>query len=159
MELVEIPTPDETHDNIVAYWQPSRPFEPGQEVVISYRLRAAAAVGAMHPGGKVVNTFQTPPRASGSNAPSDPRHRRFIVDFAGGNLAYYLNAPDQVQLIPSTSVGQITNTFVMPNPHTQGFRAAIDVKLEPGQSTDLRAFLRAGNRALTETWTYPWFVE
>jgi glucans biosynthesis protein len=47
----------------------------------------------------------------------------------------------------------------MPNNHTNGFRAAIDVKLEPGQSTDLRAFLRAGNRALTETWTYPWFVE
>jgi glucans biosynthesis protein len=159
VELVEIPTPDETHDNIVAYWQPNRPFEPGQEVVLSYRLRAASAIGAMHPGGKVINTFQAPPRASGSNAPSDPRHRRFIVDFAGGNLPYYLGAPEQVQLVPSTSAGQITNTFIMPNSHTNGFRAAIDVKLEPGQSTDLRAFLRAGNRALTETWTYPWFVE
>lgn len=159
VELVEIPTADETQDNIVAYWQPNRPYEPGQEVVISYRLRAAAAIGAMHPGGKAVNTFQTPPRASGSNAPSDPRHRRFIVDFAGGSLPYYLSAPEQVQLVPSTSTGQITNTFLMPNPHIDGFRAAIDVRLEPGQSTDLRAFLRAGNRALTETWTYPWFVE
>ena len=135
------------------------PYEPGQEVVLSYRLRAAAAIGAMHPGGKAINTFQTPPRASGSNAPSDPRHRRFIIDFAGGNLPYYFSAPDQVQLVPSTSAGQITNTFLMPNSHTDGFRAAIDVKLEPGQSTDLRAFLRAGNRTLTETWTYPWFVE
>jgi glucans biosynthesis protein len=27
VELVEIPTPDETHDNIVAYWQPNRAFE------------------------------------------------------------------------------------------------------------------------------------
>src|SRR5829696_3819583 len=159
VELVEIPTADETQDNIVAYWQPNRPFEPGQEVVLSYRLRAASAIGAMHPGGKVINTFQAPPRASGSNAPSDPRHRRFIVDFAGGTLPYYLGAPEQVQLVPSTSAGQITNTFIMPNSHTNGFRAAIDVKLEPGQSTDLRAFLRAGNRALTETWTYPWFVE
>ena len=44
VELVEIPTPDETHDNIVAYWQPNRPYEPGQEVVLSYRLRAAAAI-------------------------------------------------------------------------------------------------------------------
>ena len=51
------------------------------------------------------------------------------------------------------------NTFIMPNSHTNGFRAAIDVKLEPGQSTDLRAFLRAGNKALTETWTYPWAAE
>jgi len=159
VELVELPTPDETHDNIVAYWQPNRPYEPGQEITFSYRLRAAAAVGSMHPGGKVINTFQTPPRASGSNGPSDRTHRRFIIDFAGGELGYYFNAPDQVQLVPSTSAGRITNTFLMPNDHINGFRAAIDVKLEPGQSTDLRAFLRAGNRALTETWTYPWAVE
>jgi len=159
VKLVELPTPDETHDNIVVYWQPNRPFEPGQEVVLSYRLRALSAIGAMHMGGKVINTFQTPPRASGSNAPSDQGHRRFIIDFAGGNLAYYLGAPDQVQIVPSTSAGQITNTFIMPNSHTNGFRAAIDVKLEPGQSTDLRAFLRAGNKALTETWTYPWAAE
>jgi len=159
VELVEIPTPDEPHENIVAYWPPARPYEPGQEVSLSYRLRAATANAEMHPGGKVVNTFQTPPRASGSNGPSDPTHRRFLVDFAGGNLSYYFGAPEQVQLVPSTSMGQITHTFLMPNDHTGGFRAAIDVKLERGQSTDLRAFLKAGNRTLTETWTYPWFVE
>jgi glucans biosynthesis protein len=113
----------------------------------------------MHPGGKVVNTFQTPPRASGSNGPSDPTHRRFIIDFAGGELEYYLGDPSQVQFVPSTSAGRITHTFLMPNDHTNGFRTAIDIKLDPGQSTDLRAFLRAGNRALTETWTFPWTVE
>ena len=35
-------------------------------------------------------------------------------------------------------------------------RAAIDVELPPGQGTDLRAFLKSGNKALTETWTFPW---
>jgi periplasmic glucans biosynthesis protein len=158
VKLVEISTPDETHDNIVAYWEPGRPYEAGQEVTVSYRLRAVAE-GGMHPGGKVVNTFHSPARASGSNEPSDPTHRRFIVDFAGGNLPYYLSDPGQVQLIPSTSAGKITHTFIMPNDHTKGFRAAIDVKLEAGQSTDLRAFLRAGNRTLTETWTYPWALD
>jgi glucans biosynthesis protein len=159
VDLVELPTSDETHDNIVAYWQPTRPYEAGQEITITYRLRAAASVNGMHPGGKAINTFQTPPRASGSNTPSDPTHRRFIIDFGGGNLPYYLGAPEQVQLVPSTSAGQITHTFLIPNEHIDGFRAAIDVKLEPGQSTDLRAFLRAGNRTLTETWTYPWAVD
>ncbi|MBF9234722.1 glucan biosynthesis protein [Microvirga alba] len=158
VELVEIPTPDETHDNIVAYWKPNRPYEAGQEITLSYKLRAVSSAG-LHPGGKVVNTFHAPARASGSNAPSDPTHRRFIIDFAGGNLPYYLSDPGLVQLIPSISAGQITHTFIVPNDHTKGFRAAIDVKLEPGQSTDMRAFLRAGNRTLTETWTYPWAVE
>ena len=157
--LAEIPTADETNDNIVAYWEPARAYEPGQEVVVAYRMRSLNAIGDMHPGGRALNTFQVPPRASGSNAPSDPLHRRFIVDFGGGDLAYYLSDPAQVQLVPSTSAGQITHTFLVPNEYVKGFRAAIDVRLEPGQTTDLRAFLKAGNRTLTETWTMPWGTE
>jgi glucans biosynthesis protein len=159
VELVEIPTGNETHDNIVAYWQPARPYEPGQEVAVSYRLRAVSSARGMHHGGMAVNTFQVPPRASGSNGPSDPSHRRFIVDFAGGELEYFLADPAQVHVVPSTSAGRITHTFVVPNHHIKGFRAAFDVKLEPGQITDLRAFLKAGSRTLTETWTYPWLLE
>ncbi|HEY8565991.1 MAG TPA: glucan biosynthesis protein G [Beijerinckiaceae bacterium] len=159
VELVEIPTPNETNDNIVAYWQPRAPYEPGQEVTLAYRLRAIGATDAMHSGAKAVNTFSAPARASGSADPADPGIRRFIVDFAGGDLEYYLSDPGQVQLVPSTSAGQITHTFLVPNEHTKGFRAAIDVKLEPGQIADLRAFLKAGPKALTETWTYPWMAE
>ena len=156
VELVELPTPDETHDNVVAYWRPKQPWEPGQEITLTYRMRAVSSTDAMHPGGKVLNTFQGPARVSGSNAPGEATHRRFMVDFTGGNLEYYLPDPSQVQLVPSVSAGQVTHTFLVPNPRIGGFRAAIDVKLEPGQSTDMRAFLRAGNRALTETWTFPW---
>jgi glucans biosynthesis protein len=156
VELIEIPTGNETHDNIVAYWKPKQPYEPGQEITLGYRMRAVTRSDDMHPGGKAVNTFQAPARASGSHEPSDPTTRRFLVDFAGGNLAYFLQAPDQVQVAPSASVGKIVHTFIVPNERIRGFRAAFDIKLEPGQSTDLRAFLRAGNRALTETWTFPW---
>jgi glucans biosynthesis protein len=67
-----------------------------------------------------------------------------------------MQAPEQVQVVPTTSAGKITHTFIVPNEHIRGFRAAFDVKLEPGQSTDLRVYLRAGNKALTETWTHPW---
>ena len=122
-------------------------------------MRAIGTIGEMHPGGEAVNTFQVPPRASGSNAPGDPTRRRFIVDFAGGDLAFFLSDPAQVQLVPSVSAGQITHTFLVPNEYVKGFRAAIDVKLDPGQVTDLRAFLKAGNRTLTETWTFPWVAE
>jgi glucans biosynthesis protein len=156
VQLVEIPTGNETHDNIVAYWQPKQPYEPGQEITFTYRMRAVLDADSMHPGGKVVNTFQTPARASGSHEPSDPTTRRFLVDFAGGSLAYHMQAPEQVQVVPSASAGTITRTFVVPNERIRGFRAAFDLKLERGQSTDLRAYLRAGNKALTETWTYPW---
>jgi glucans biosynthesis protein len=156
VELVEIPTGNETVDNVVAYWRPRQPYEAGQEISFGYRMRAISDTNEMHPGGKVVNTFQAPARASGAPDPSDPTTRRFMVDFAGGNLAYYMQAPEQVQVVPTTSAGKITHTFIVPNEHIRGFRAAFDVKLEPGQSTDLRVYLRAGNKALTETWTHPW---
>jgi periplasmic glucans biosynthesis protein len=122
-------------------------------------MRSVLGVGEMHPGGKAVNTFHAPARASGSNEPSDPTMRRFIIDFAGGSLPYHMQAPEQVQVVPSTSAGKIMHTFVVPNDHVRGFRAAFDVKLEPGQSADLRAYLRVGNKALTETWTYPWIAD
>jgi glucans biosynthesis protein len=79
--------------------------------------------------------------------------------FAGGNLSYYLSDPSLIQLVPTSSAGRIMATSVIPNEHIQGFRAAIDVRLEPSQSTNLRAYLRAGDRALTETWTYPWSLD
>jgi glucans biosynthesis protein len=64
-----------------------------------------------------------------------------------------------VEFVPSTTAGEIRRAFVVPNPQTGGFRAAFDVRLAPGATTDLRGYLRAGQRALTETWTYPWRAE
>jgi glucans biosynthesis protein len=61
-----------------------------------------------------------------------------------------------VEVVPTTTQGKIVRSFIVPNSHTGGFRAAIDLQLDQGQVTDLRAFLRTGTRALTETWTYPW---
>ncbi|MCP8939705.1 glucan biosynthesis protein G [Alsobacter sp. SYSU M60028] len=159
IELVEIPTGDETNDNIVAYWTPSAVPEPGQTLVWAYRIRAITDDFALHPGGAAYNTWQTSPRALGSSEQADPNTRRFIIDFAGGDLAYYLGDPERVQIVPSVSNGRILRTFLSPNPRTKGFRAGIDVAVEKGQSADLRAFLKAGNRALTETWTFPWRPE
>jgi glucans biosynthesis protein len=156
VELVEIPTRDETEDNVVAYWEPRQPWEPGQEVVFAYRIKAVTDGDTLHPGAKAVNTYLARPQASGSSEPGDPTARRFIVDFAGGDLPYFLSSPELVQVAASSSAGRITHSHVVPNEHTRGFRCAFDVKLDRGQRTDLRCFLRVGGRALTETWTYPW---
>ena len=85
-----------------------------------------------------------------------PGSRRFLIDFSGGDLAYYANEPSLVEVVPTSTNGHILRSFLVPNPHINGFRAAIDIELGAKQSTDLRAFLKAGSRALTETWTFPW---
>ena len=151
-----MPTQDETADNIVVTWVPKAPLEPGKQVSFSYRITALMEQGRLSPSGRAVNTYQTPAKVLGSQDSAPPNTRRFIVDFAGGDLSYFLTEPQSVEVVPSVTVGTVLRSFVVPNPHTQGFRVGIDVQLEPGQSTDLRAFLRSGPRTLTETWTMPW---
>jgi periplasmic glucans biosynthesis protein len=159
VELVELPTGDETNDNIVASWIPKQVAEPGQTITYRYRIRAMLDTRGLNPGGRAINSYKTKARALGSAEPEAPGTRRFIIDFADGDLAYFLGDPGRVQIDASTSAGRIARTYLVPNPQTQGFRAGLDVVLDPGQSGDLRVFLKSGNRALTETWTIPWKAE
>ena len=159
IELAELPTSDETNDNIVAAWTPKEPPEPGKPFSFGYRITASLDLARLSPNGRTLNTYLTEPRALGSGEPVVAGTKRFIIDFAGGDLAYFVRDPALVEVVPSASNGRITRSFLVPNLHTDGFRAAIDVALEAGQSTDLRAFLKVGGRALTETWTLPWKAE
>jgi glucans biosynthesis protein len=156
VELVELPTSDESNDNIVASWVPNAPVEPGKPISLNYRIVSSLDLRRLSPNARVINTYQTQARALGSQEPVMPGSRRFIVDFAAGELRYFQAEPNLVELVPTTTNGKITRSFLVPNPQTGGFRAALDIALEPGQSTDLRAFLRSGTRTLTETWTFPW---
>lgn len=156
VELVELPTEHETNDNIVASFVPKDAPEPGKPFNYAYRIVASFNLARLSPNGRALNTYQTVAAASGSVDPPMPGARRFIIDFTGGDLAYYAADPQLVEAVPSTSQGKIVRSFIVPNAHTKGFRAVIDVQLDPGQSADLRAFLRTGTRALTETWTFPW---
>ncbi|KQP96396.1 glucan biosynthesis protein G [Methylobacterium sp. Leaf117] len=157
--LMELPTDTEVNDNIVACWRPAQAYPAGTPVRLAYRVRTVGGE-TLHPGGQVVNTFSVAPVASGTAKAAEIKGglvRRFLIDFAGGELGYYRPDPAKVEIVAGTSAGRITATSLVPNPHIDGFRAAVDVALEStGQSTDLRAFLKAGGRALTETWTCPW---
>jgi glucans biosynthesis protein len=97
-----------------------------------------------------------PSRALGSTEKDAPGARRFMVDFASGDLAYYAADPSQVEVVATSSNGAILRANLAANPHIDGFRAMIDVDVNPGETTDLRVYLRAGSRTLTETWTFPW---
>lgn len=156
VELVEIPTSDETNDNIVAYWQPKNPIEAGQQITLGYRLSALNDGARLHPGARAINTWTTQARALGSSEPVAAGTRRFIVDFTGGDLEFLLAEPGQVQIVASVSTGRVLRSFVTANAAIRGFRAVVDVEVPAGQSVDVRGFLRARSRALSETWTYPW---
>jgi periplasmic glucans biosynthesis protein len=156
IELVELPTSDESNDNIVAAFVPKRAIEPGAPFGFGYRISAKSLDTRLSPNGFVLNTYRTQAKALGAAEPAPPNAARFIIDFANGDLAYFRADPGQVEVVASAANGRVLRTFVVPNGHTGGFRAGIDVQVDAGQSADLCVFLRAGTRTLTETWTFPW---
>jgi glucans biosynthesis protein len=156
VELIELPTNDETNDNIVASWVPASPPEPGKPFRYAYRITSSLELPRLSPNGRAVNTFETSARALGSSEPVESGAHRFLVDFSGGDLGYYVSDPSQVELVVSTSNGKVVRTSVAANPHIEGIRGSFDIAIKSGQTADLRAFLRAGDKTLTETWTSVW---
>ena len=160
VELVEIPTGDETHDNSSPTGRRSSPTNPARRSPVGYRMRAVAADSTTCiPGGKAVNTFQTPARASGSAEPGDPTHAPLHHRFRGRRPRLLPRRPRAGAGRPVASAGRITHTFVVPNAHTQRLPRRHRREAR-GRAVDRSAGLpAAGNRTLTETWTYPWTAE
>ena len=59
--LMEIPTPDETNDNIVAFWNPDERPQKGQPLQFAYRMHWTMNEAALHDGNNawVRQTFRT----------------------------------------------------------------------------------------------------
>ncbi|MGH8229150.1 MAG: glucan biosynthesis protein, partial [Steroidobacteraceae bacterium] len=86
VELVEIPTDEEIHDNIVAYWVPAQKVEAGKPLEFDYVLSAYLDSSVWPPGGRVIATRTGRFSLNGSGKPSSDT-RQVMIDFAGGALA------------------------------------------------------------------------
>jgi periplasmic glucans biosynthesis protein len=155
VQLVELPAPDETFDNIVAFWNPADKPQPGQELLFSYRLHWGARMPVAPPLAQVVAT-----RTGIGGVIGQTRKYfswRFAVDFAGGQLAT-LAKKAEVEPVISASRGEVEIVSARPQPEINGYRAMFDLKptddsLEP---IDLRLYLQIDKEPLTETWIYQW---
>ncbi len=148
IELAEIPTPDETNDNIIAYWVPAKKMKAGESRNLSYRLHAMTEMvpDRTHPGGRVSASYVQ--KTTDNSA-------RYLVEFSGGNLAYFLEQPSLVEAVATASNGTVTATSIEVNPSIKGFRVSMDVTRRENRTADLRMFLRARGSAITETWLMP----
>ena len=155
VQLVELPTPDETNDNIVAFWNPADKPQPGQELLFAYRLHWGSRMPAESPLAKVAAT------RTGVGGVVGRRREyvswRFVVDFAGENLAR-LPKGSKVEPVITTSRGAIEITSARPLSAIRGYRAMFDLKSVEGSAepVNMRLYLSAGGKALSETWMYQW---
>ena len=155
IDLVEIPTADETFDNVVAFWNPAEKPRPGQELLVGYRLYWCREAPAQSSLARVVATRTGIGGVIGKKRPY--YSFRFAVDFAGGDLAL-VDAKTAVEPVITASRGRVEITSARPLGAVQGWRTMFDV-VPDGPGTEpvaLRLFLRAGGQPLTETWLYEW---
>ena len=153
VELVEIPSDEEIHNNIDAYWVPSAAVVPHAPIRFSYLMSAyMGSAGHWPPGGEAVATRFGPVM---SGATPVPGMRLVVVDFTGGDLDSLL--PSQpVHATVSADGGAVSHVTVRRLPENGVWRVTMQVKPDSDQPVDLRCYLDLYGEALTETWTYQW---
>jgi glucans biosynthesis protein len=153
VELVEIPTDEEIHDNIVTYWVPEAPVQPHKAIPFSYLLSAYLRTYQWPPGGRAIATRIGSAAAIGANAQAAQGMRRVIVDFAGGDLDV-LNGTQPVKAQAKANGGDIDAVTVERLPENGVWRMAMRLKPNSDKPVELRCYLALYGEALTETWTY-----
>ena len=158
VQLVEIPTEDETHDNIVAYWRPDRDIHGGDSLSFDYRLYWQDKEPAFPKNiAMVVATRLGRGGIPGAN-PWPHDKFKFVVDFTGGPLMQMQQRYDVTPVV-TASRGKIDNAYVIKVVGTERWRALFDLQVEGAQPVDLRMYLKLGNKTLSETWLYQYFPQ
>ena len=152
VELVEIPSDEEIHDNVVAFWVPDAPVQPQKSLTFSYLLSAYTGTTQWPPGGKVIATHFARV-VNGTTVV--PGVRRVIVDFAGGDLDTLAGA-QPIQAAASATGGEIDDIRVERLVANGVWRVSMRMKTNGDKPVDLRCYLTLYGEALTETWTYLW---
>ena len=156
VELVEIPSDEEIHDNMVAYWVPSQSPAPGKPVSFSYLLSAFAHSPLWPPGGRAVATRAGSP-AMGDNKDHFPGGaRRMLIDFSGGDLDS-LEAAQPVKAELTAQNGQIQDLTVQRVAPSGAWRVAFVVTpRQPKKPVDMQCYVTLYGEVLSETWVYQW---
>lgn len=153
VELLQLPTPDETHDNIAAYWVPQALPPVGEPLELAWRIRWQGDSAQRPPHGWTLQSRRGHGwRPAGS--PRDPALRQYVVDFAGPALER-LPADAPVEVVASTDAnGQLLQRQAWRNDVTGGWRMVLRVRQHDlARPLEIRAALQNDKNLLTETWT------
>ena len=150
VELVEIPSPDETNDNIVAYWVPEAPPAPRAPLDLEYRLLWQRDVTTRPPSSWVTQT-----RRGRGYTRNDDGSMQFVLDFEGPALRK-LPADAEVEGIVTVDANaEVREVVTHHNDVTGGWRLVLRFKrTDAAKPLELRAYLRTRTSTLSETWSY-----
>jgi glucans biosynthesis protein len=143
--LIEIPTKEEIHDNIVSFWRPKDTLKAKGEYNFTYRLHWG--YGRPNPG-HLVEFAQTSVGAARDGA------RLFVLEVTGA-LPLAVD-PKALKAAVTASKGAIRNLVLQPNSETGGMRISFELDTKNEPLIELRGQLLAQDKPVSETWLYRW---
>ncbi|HEY0422856.1 MAG TPA: glucan biosynthesis protein, partial [Rhodopila sp.] len=145
VQLIEIPTKEEIHDNVAGYWRPKNVLSAKGEYTYTYRLHWGPDVPKAT---SLARFLRTAVGAKGEDA------RIFVLDVVGEKL----KSADAQTIRGQVSAGkaEIRNVVTQPNPATGGWRLSFELPIKEKVPVELRASLMQGNDPLSEVWVYRW---
>lgn len=151
VQLIEIPTKDETFDNIVAYWVPEKEVRKGDEFTFSYDIEWRPLDPKSKNLASVVNTRQGQGGIPGQPIPEGVN--KMVIDFEGP-VFKGLDRESGIKPIVEASNGEILEPIgAYPIVGTNQWRLAFDYKQSNNDPVSIRAYLVDKNEeAITETW-------
>lgn len=151
VELLEIPTDDEIHDNIGAFWVPRAAARAGDSYDLSYRLHWVH--DEPFPATNVAQTIATRMGRGGDPGTARPQNvYRITVEFDRPSVMTQIPYGVFPKVVVSTTAGRIGRSFAEPVPNGNVWRAAFDLEIAADQIAELRLYLELDGKPLTETW-------
>lgn len=164
VELIEIPTADETNDNIVAFWVTEKDYQPGDELEAKYRINFTLEEEKRYPS-DVARVKQTLYSLGDEKQVNLVRKLdgslSYVIDFVGENLAALPKDTPIKAAININDNGELVSNRLMYNPIYKGWRVIINFKVKDSDKpTEMYISLVTDdgkNQQLTETWNaqYP----
>jgi periplasmic glucans biosynthesis protein len=145
VQLIEIPTKEEIHDNIASFWHPKAALQAKGEYTYTYRLHwgpdapkptslarfSRTAVGARGEGIKI-----------------------FVLDLTGDKLR--LVDPKKIRGVVTAEKAKVQNVVTQPNPVIGGWRLSFELSVDEKVPVEIRASMMQDNDPISEIWVYRW---
>jgi periplasmic glucans biosynthesis protein len=145
VQLIEIPTQEEIHDNIAGFWRPKNPLPAKGEHTYTYRLHWGPDTPKVSALARFVRT--------GVGAKGEDT-KIIVLDLIGDRLKSI--DPSSVKGNVTAEKAEIKNIVTQPNPAIGGWRLSFEVSVKEKAPIELRASLMQGNDAISEVWVYRW---
>jgi periplasmic glucans biosynthesis protein len=145
VQLIEIPTREEVHDNIASFWHPKAALQAKGEHTYTYRLHW----GPDTPKPTSLARFSR----TGVGARGED-NKIFVLDLTGDKLKVV--DPGKIRGVVTAEKAKVQNIVTQPNPAIGGWRLSFEIPVKDKVPVELRACLMQDDETISEIWVYRW---